>query len=357
MNPTLLKVAIGALAVLALVLFVISRQRNKKKRPVAGGRGPVRFSRESLETPTRGKPSKNRPASTPVATIAVYAAGAILLAWVGLSFANRLKENPNPAEAAAPTPPLPSQSEGAQEEPPKFSASLSGKLEPPPSPPPVSSFAPDTQEIVAAPVNSANLSTPVNSANTAAPVPELLSSPAASAGQAMISKRELPSVLPNNFVPFEPSNLPSSENMIVAAKAMAPDISRMEPVGRNLTPPSDDGQAEKPLVNRGAPPVRPKLTAPPARAAAPVARPPVVTPGQKRSYTVLLGSFVKPENANNLRDKLQAAGLPVTVTEVTIKNKVWFRVMSGAFEDQGSAEAYVRELKQRNLVDNPVTIQ
>jgi cell division septation protein DedD len=76
-------------------------------------------------------------------------------------------------------------------------------------------------------------------------------------------------------------------------------------------------------------------------------------PSQKRKYTVLLGSFAKPENATLLRDKLLEAGYPVIISEVTIKNKVWFRVMSGNFDDKVSAEAYGRDLKQRNLVDNP----
>jgi cell division protein FtsN len=67
-----------------------------------------------------------------------------------------------------------------------------------------------------------------------------------------------------------------------------------------------------------------------------------------------LGSFGRQENADRLKKRLQDAGLPVTVSEVvTPDNKLWFRVMSGSFDDQSSAEAYGRELKQRNLVDNP----
>jgi cell division protein FtsN len=82
------------------------------------------------------------------------------------------------------------------------------------------------------------------------------------------------------------------------------------------------------------------------------AAPPASASRGKRRYTVLAGSFGKPENAERMRERFQAAGLDVTVTEVTVNNKVWFRVTSGAFEDQGSAEAYGRELKQRDLVDS-----
>jgi cell division protein FtsN len=67
-----------------------------------------------------------------------------------------------------------------------------------------------------------------------------------------------------------------------------------------------------------------------------------------------LGSFTKPENAEQLKDKMVAAGLPVTVSEVTVNNKIWWRVMSGSFDDQGAAEAYGRELRQKSLVETPL---
>ncbi|MDR2455129.1 MAG: SPOR domain-containing protein [Deltaproteobacteria bacterium] len=89
----------------------------------------------------------------------------------------------------------------------------------------------------------------------------------------------------------------------------------------------------------------------PAPAPAPP-RPSSASSGQGRRYTVLAGSFGKSENAERLREKFLAAGLDVQVNEVTVNNKKYFRVMSGTFDDQASAEAYGRELKQRDLVDS-----
>jgi cell division protein FtsN len=66
-----------------------------------------------------------------------------------------------------------------------------------------------------------------------------------------------------------------------------------------------------------------------------------------------VGSFSKSENAEKLKAKLEGEGLPAEVVSVTLNNQPWWRVMSGVFEDQESAEAYSRELQQKNLVDRP----
>jgi cell division protein FtsN len=80
-----------------------------------------------------------------------------------------------------------------------------------------------------------------------------------------------------------------------------------------------------------------------------------LTSGGPVSYIVLLGSFITPEYAERLRAKMVDNGLPVTVAEVTDKNnKVWYRVMSGAFDTQKEAESYSQNLKQRNLVEKTV---
>jgi cell division septation protein DedD len=146
---------------------------------------------------------------------------------------------------------------------------------------------------------------------------------------------------------------------------MAPVISRMEPVGRGLagkTPPRPKPQTKTPAID----PPRTRLPAPPIaqpqsqaqiQTPAPVQAPAVNNapgpPLENRRYTVLLGAFGKQENALNLKNRLESAGLPVSISEVTEKNKLWYRVMSGTFEDRNSAEAYSRELRQRKLVDRP----
>jgi cell division protein FtsN len=127
---------------------------------------------------------------------------------------------------------------------------------------------------------------------------------------------------------------------------MSPNLSRMEPVGRAL---QSGGPQLARVVAPSPEPLR--LTAPPRTdpQTPPLSNPNATGPV---SYTVLLGSFGKAENAERLRLKLVEAGLPVTVAEVTARdNKTWFRVMSGSFERQSEAETYSAELKQRNLVD------
>jgi cell division protein FtsN len=171
--------------------------------------------------------------------------------------------------------------------------------------------------------------------------------PADQNNQANSEPQSSQSSAPGTFAPVEDNPITQQPLMSSAAQAMAPNISRMEPVGRQLTP-SASGEAPKPKPNSSQ--TRTRLTAPPPPQNDLTASNPNPL-GPK--YTVLLGSFGKQENADTLKNKLLAAGLPATVTEVTLKNKVWFRVMSGSFDNQSAAEAYGRELKQRNLVDNP----
>jgi cell division septation protein DedD len=146
--------------------------------------------------------------------------------------------------------------------------------------------------------------------------------------------------------------------MVTAAQSMAPVISRMEPVGRTLVtkgikepppPPPKTPAQEKPKPRLPAPPLSPTQSpSPPVSGEAVILEPP-----GPRKYTVLLGAFGKQENALSLKSRIEAAGFPVAISEVTEKNKLWFRVQSGAFDDKVSAEAYSRELKQRKLVDRP----
>ena len=174
---------------------------------------------------------------------------------------------------------------------------------------------------------------------------------------------------------------------------MTTGVSRMEPVGRTLI--KDEPQAtkivaptaERPRLVPNNPPVpKPagilavpptddpdlepdsgsRVTASPKPAdkssqrsgsrANPASKPPpLLNPaaaGGPVSYTVLLGSFGKAENAERLRQKMIEAGLPVSVAQVTAKdNKTWYRVMSGTFETQSEADSYGRELKSKNLTD------
>jgi DedD protein len=160
--------------------------------------------------------------------------------------------------------------------------------------------------------------------------------------------------------------------MAMAAQSLAPVISRMEPLGRTLTNPKKTtpkpSVAPKPKLPT--PPTTPAPVAPPVNAqattqkATPEAipkttpkeaapKPEAEDPTKVAKWTVLLGAFGSQENAINLKARLEAAGLPVAISEVMEKNKLWYRLNSGLFDDRETAEAYSRELRQKKLVERP----
>jgi cell division protein FtsN len=73
----------------------------------------------------------------------------------------------------------------------------------------------------------------------------------------------------------------------------------------------------------------------------------------QRRYTVVAGSFSKEANALELQKKFAAEGLPSDVVSVTIDSKMYFRVMSGLFDERSAAEAWCRELRQKDLSGQP----
>jgi cell division protein FtsN len=148
------------------------------------------------------------------------------------------------------------------------------------------------------------------------------------------------------FAPDDQAFEPITEGAISqAALSMAPDVSRMEPVGLSF-----QKDAPKPAKILTPAPERPKLTAPPKPVpAAPLA---VSNSSGPVTYTLLLGSFGKPENAERLRLQLVEEGLPVLVSEHKGNdNKIWYRVMSGDFDSQAEAESYGVELRKKFNID------
>ncbi|MDR1487420.1 MAG: SPOR domain-containing protein [Deltaproteobacteria bacterium] len=335
---------VGLTALASLLLGLLIRRLTKGKKPrVAGAQSPIRFSRQSLQEQSGAKKSAS---GSRLKALAIWGGVAVLIAWVVLAVINRkgdaapIRESANsqaPAQQNAP-PPL------------EYSASLSGKLEPFPAPGSNPSTNPNSripslQELAGLPASEAN----ADGNASAAP----------NAGNENTYTQPLNGAQPSNspdasaddastFAPPVNDNPYAAQALILqAAQAMAPQISRMEPVGRQLTPKEQtEPQKNKPNNQEQA---KPRLTSPPP----PQQQTASTSVASTGKFTVLLGSFGKSENADTLKNKLLDAGLPVTVSEVTLKNKVWFRVMSGSFDDQSSAEAYGRELKQRNLVDNP----
>ncbi|MDR1110595.1 MAG: SPOR domain-containing protein [Deltaproteobacteria bacterium] len=329
----------GLLAAGVFLAASVAWRMARTKRRVAGASGPKRFQRPQNSPWHRS----SRPApKNGLRAVAIWGTAAVLIAWVALSLASQ-DEGHGPVAAPVTVPAAPA--------PVVTTPFIAASLEPPSD-------------------NAAAISAPLAPAQVADPVP-----PAAGPGQASsaiqnaalsLSSPEsggnAPSPAPGTFAPSEQA--PTSEGgssgtrapggpatdgqgtISQAALAMAPSLSRMEPIGRAL-------QSGGPQLARVvAPSPEPqRLTAPPRTdpQTPPLSNPNATGPV---SYTVLLGSFGKAENAERLRLKLVEAGLPVTVAEVTARdNKTWFRVMSGSFERQSEAETYSAELKQRNLVD------
>lgn len=88
-------------------------------------------------------------------------------------------------------------------------------------------------------------------------------------------------------------------------------------------------------------------------AAAPAAAPVVARaePQAQGSYYVQVGSFGVPANAEGVRARLRAAGLPVGTATVTRKGKALEMVMAGPFGDAASAGAALRAVRGAGFGD------
>jgi len=93
-------------------------------------------------------------------------------------------------------------------------------------------------------------------------------------------------------------------------------------------------------------------------AAAPVVMAPAAAPVVARaepqaqgSYYVQVGSFGVPANAEGVRARLRAAGLPVGTATVTRKGKALEMVMAGPFGDAASAGAALRAVRGAGFGD------
>jgi cell division protein FtsN len=318
-------IALGLAAVVVVAAAVAAIRRFREpKTPVAGGRGPMRYSRAQL-LDGRGRRAARRSPGL-LRSAGIWVAAALLLGWIGLSLAQRAgggATEPSSATIAATAPATP------VAEPEELVTSLSGRLGPPPPPGEESGTGPlpEPPELAAPPPPEPPA--PLAQSGFEPSEPVAVSQPAADQGA-------------------------DSSSLIEAAMAMAPTISRMEPLGLLL---GTENDPNSPQPVRPTPMPRLRLTAPPAGDAQRDAPDPGVparaSSAEQRKYTVILGSFAKPDNADRLKDQVLAAGLTATVTRVVSDNKVWYRVMSGSFDDAQAAEAYGRELKRRDLVDNP----
>jgi cell division protein FtsN len=332
---------IAGLSVLVAVLGLIAwLTRRGHRRPVVGGRGPARYTRETHPPQHPDGPARRKEGSPVLKTAGLAALAIVLVAWVAVAALNR-GEAPaeagvpeaRPAEAAA-------DPASAPPAPPAESPTLSGALAPPPDPSkePEPSQAPPPAP-AAASAEAGVIAQPGDLLANSRAVPAAASGPAAP--QATFAPAT-PAPVAAEEAPPEPL---AEDHMLKSALDMAPKISRMEPVGRLLAPP--DELPPPRLRSSAAVAAPPRLTDPPVAAPPPPLPSP---PGAPFRYTVHLGSFSKPENADAVMAKLLESGYPATIEQVTLNNKVWFRVMSGVFDNHDSAAAHSREIFQRKLV-------
>ena len=63
-------------------------------------------------------------------------------------------------------------------------------------------------------------------------------------------------------------------------------------------------------------------------------------------YTLQLGSFSQPENAQQLRDKLANSYADVSIVPIPAKDATYYRVQLGTFASRNAAEERARQLSQ-----------
>ncbi|MDR3204331.1 MAG: SPOR domain-containing protein [Deltaproteobacteria bacterium] len=344
----------GAACAVAACSFIYWRFFSTSKFPVAGGGKQRLYTRETgfvkqsffpiserLITSKKGREGSSRL----LGLLSLVAVIAILTGWLIVSLVI-FKSDPQPQEASTEK----ALSEKQLKSVPAISyvKTINRELAPPPS----------LEELKAANEPIAQL--PQKPSLIPAPFPP----------PAKIPPSPLPAA-PGVFAPVEEGSYGNAlgENqdyIALAAISVAPNNSRMSAAGRQAA----GNTSGKILVTKESPEENRRLTAPLTQAPITVSAAAAVT-GQKvdsatgsagslistqtkiRKYTVLINSFTQPANAETFKKKLIGQGVPAVISEISINNKIWYRVMAGTFEDKSSAEAFVKELKLKNVSENP----
>jgi DedD protein len=113
---------------------------------------------------------------------------------------------------------------------------------------------------------------------------------------------------------------------------------------------------QKPATTeKPSPAPKPKST-PSAQSAAaqPIAEAPAKT-DEIHGWVVQVGSFSKQSNAEALRDRLRAKGMPSFVMQASSDGKTVYRVRVGPSLDRESAESLQRDIKQQTQLSGFVT--
>jgi cell division protein FtsN len=315
-----LKITLIIALVAALTILILKLVKKRKHKPQKGH--SYRFPR-SLDVDGKEQKPKNR-----LKPLLAWMVFVLLLSWVALAiFSPREEDTPQSASA--------SETDNAPTEAKPLSNTISGKFDtnpPIPSEKEMEILAEKEQEARAA--HEAALKQAEYDALN--PPPEYQAVAEAGLG----------------FAPIPEEMVIIGAPMAQGAREFAPKISRMEPIGRSLDP-SVPPPPKKPKIEPGSQPPEKEelhLSVPDPKDAPPM---PLSKPLTDRRYTVIVGSFAKEKNAEQLKTQFEDMGLPAEISLVTSNNKIYFRVRSGLFDDYSAAENYCRDLKQKNLVAQP----
>jgi hypothetical protein len=224
---------------------------------------------------------------------------------------------------------------------------LSGKIVPPAAEAQSAPAAQNPAVMAQAAAAAAASPPPAGGSLNAAERPAAPAAPISEAAQAMALKASrleqvglLPAkngpAPPQKAKPARPANAtPAAANAIPARPA-------------NATPATPANATPAPPAN--ATPAAPANATPAAANAAP-AKPPAGTGllAATREFTVHLASFGDPGNADKYKTKLVDAGENAFISEITVEGRIWYRVMSGRFNNQNEANNHGLDLRRRGL--------
>ena len=74
----------------------------------------------------------------------------------------------------------------------------------------------------------------------------------------------------------------------------------------------------------------------------------------KSQYTVQIGAFPSPTEADKVASSLQARGYKATHSVATVNGKTWYRVQVGLFNSLKDAQVYKKELVEQNKLSSAI---
>ncbi len=80
----------------------------------------------------------------------------------------------------------------------------------------------------------------------------------------------------------------------------------------------------------------------------------ITSDGKNAKYTVQIGSFPSPSEADKIVNSLQARGYKATQVQANVNGKTWHRVQVGLFTNLEEAQAYKKELVEQNRLTTAI---